>query len=216
MSIELLIENLSMQNYINQAWQRILDLGIDMRGMSVDHVGIRTPWGHEGEGDYSNYLAAKRYLESRRATLIAEAIIPMTIEGRPIAIYRLLNPIDTDGGKVQYVEIPAPRKGKIEENKLDHIEIVLKEGETLASFIEKNRTSLEQFTSQDLDKIAMNEVTSVNPDVTLALGEGIIVKFHTQDIGHVVTHEQQEQVIKTLQDLLVKAFNEIAPGVMSL
>lgn len=215
MGIESLVEQPKVLEYINKAWDRIAQLGLDMKGMKVDHIGIRIPWGEVGQGDYSNYLSAKRYFETIGATLESEAIIPMTPTGRPIAIYKLPSAIETRGGKVEYVEIPAPRFGVEEKDRLDHIEIVLKEGETLASFIEKNRAILSQYSTQNLDEIAKNEESSVNPDVGLVLDEGIVVKFHTKDIGYVVKFEQKTEDIEAIQLQLVEAFRKMAPGVLN-
>lgn len=215
MNIEILSEQNNMQEYVDRAWDMVANLQIDMAGMSVDHVGVRIPWGPNGEGDYSNYLSAKQYFEASGATLEAEAIIPMTTAGRPIAIYKLKTPMQTKGGEVQYVEVPAPRIGREEVAKLDHIEIVLPEDVSLAMFIAQNKHTLEKYTDQDLNKVSLSEPNSVNPDVTLNLGEGVVVKFHTKDIGYVVTVEQQVPEIAVLQKELRESFEENASGVIN-
>jgi len=201
--------------YINKVWEAVSNLGIDLGFCYVDHIGIRINWGPAGEGDYSRYVEAKNYLESKGAFLISEAIIPMNENGRPISIYSISNRLKTKGGQVMFIEVPAPRRGRIEAEGPDHIEIVLPLDISLASFAAKNREILlTKISLEDLEKSLENEAKGLsNPDITIDLGAGLRVKFHTKHIGTVVNEEQAGMPL--LEELAAK-FNNNNPGVMSV
>lgn len=212
--LSIIDSNESLVSYIDNVWNSISDLGIDLDGYIADHIGLRINWGPEGEGDYSRYLRAKQYMLSQGAVLISEAIIPMTPEGRPISIFELKDGLVTAGGNVNYIEIPAPRKGKDEKEGTDHIEIVLPKGMSLSDFAQRYRDLLRTRISEESLKASLDKELQggINPDITLDLEPNLRVKFHTNDIGYVVREEQSGLPIL---DILAQEFERNTPGVLS-
>lgn len=171
-----------------------------------DHIGIRV-------ATIDEYLCKKAELKQANQ-LISEAIIPMnSVSGRPIAIFKLGRPIHTVYGDVEYFELPAPRKGVVEQNKYDHIELVLPEDVTLADLISMYGNIFCRFdmcTTDDL--LATIELIvngNSNPDLTIVFGK-YKIKFHERDIGKVVEREEAELAI--LQEL-GEAYDILNPGV---
>ncbi len=171
-----------------------------------DHIGIRV-------ATIEEYICKKNELKQANQ-LISEAIIPMnSVSGRPIAIFKLRRPIHTVYGDVEYFELPAPRKGVVEQNKFDHIELVLPEDVTLADLVSMYGDvfcKLDMCTTDDL--LATIELIvngNSNPDLTIVFGK-YKIKFHERDIGRVVEREEAELAI--LQEL-GEAYDILNPGV---
>jgi predicted metalloenzyme YecM len=201
----------SLTNYINTAWQKINELGINLSDSYVDHIGIRVNWGENGEGDYSRYVELKKAAVASGGEIISEAIIPMNEDGRPISIIKLKVPIQTEAGLVEFLEIPAPRKGKVELEVVDHIEIVVSQ-KSLKEFADKNQVQLSNANVLNLEGSLANEASGkINPDITIDLGDGLRVKFHTSSIKDIVLHEQSG--LPEL-DALNEKFRVNNPGVM--
>lgn len=128
----------------------------------------------------------ERYNELRRELLRATRLVkpvgePAMVSGRPIATFKFVEPVEAEGWKISYLELPAPKEGSPYEEGLEHAEFVVLGGD-LDGF-QAAHPHLEPFFKTS----GMNK--TVNPE--LGLKEfGMSVKFHELALGKVVRIEQ--------------------------
>lgn len=108
-------------------------------------------------------------------------LIESEVNGRPIATYKLNEPISFFRGVVDVVELPAPKTTKPTREGFEHIEIVVD-----VSFAELQR----RFSDLPLDCSGLKK--EINPELELCLGERNI-KFHHQSLEEVISQELSSQ-----------------------
>jgi predicted metalloenzyme YecM len=114
---------------------------------------------------------------SQSAELLGETMV----SGRPIATFRLADPIATGGWKVSYVELPAPKEDSPYIEGLEHAELVVLGGD-LERFLRAHSHLADVFSRKGMTKI-------LNPELGLKAA-GISVKFHKLPLGEVVRLEK--------------------------
>jgi predicted metalloenzyme YecM len=149
------------ESFLTALLDRMRLAGIDLAGLPViDHVAYRV----ETEERYAELKEALAGI----ATLASEE----TINGRPICIFRLDEPLRCQGYEIPAVELPAPSATPYPEG-LEHAEFVIPD---IARFME--RYSRLAFITKDLGQPA-------NPHVAVQFGS-LAAKFHTRSILEVV------------------------------
>lgn len=127
-----------------------------------------------------------RYNEVRRELLRATRLVkpvgePAMISGRPIATFKFVKPVEAEGWKISYLELPAPKEGSPYKEGLEHAEFVVLGGD-LEGF-RVAHPHLEPFFKMG----GMNK--TVNPELGLKEFD-MSVKFHELALGKVVRIEQ--------------------------
>ncbi len=102
------------------------------------------------------------------------------VGGRPIATFRLHQPVETGGWNISYLELPAPKAGSPYEEGLEHAEFVVLGG-NLEYFQSQHPHLQESFSYKGMEK-------PLNPELGLKAA-GISVKFHELALGKVVRLE---------------------------
>lgn len=162
--------------FVSRLASELEGLGIDLSPESVDHLCYRVETIERYEEVFRNW--------SRVASCIAES----SVNGRPIATFRLHEPIEAvvPSAKnwerevrlhVPLLELPAPKPSKAYKEGWEHIEVVT--GEPLAELVRRKG---------DLQWNVSNIDHGVNPDVSVTLKAGTI-KFHPTSLESVVQHE---------------------------
>lgn len=141
-------------------------LGAEVNDLHLDHLCYRV-------GTTERYALLRDAL-CADGELLAETMIG----GRPIATFRLHEPIIHDQRAIHLVELPAPKPGSPYAEGWEHAEFVV--DEDLLSFTQ--RYPQVNWDLSDLDK-------PVNADVRLRLGD-ISVKFHRMALDEVIRREQ--------------------------
>lgn len=130
----------------------------------VDHLCYRA-------ATLPEYLALREAL-ARHGILLVEGMIG----GRPIATYRLHQPVCWQGGSVPCIELAAPKPGRSHQAGLEHIELVVPSLHELVT------------AHPNLPFKTSNIEDGRNPDVGLMLPSGQI-KFHLRDLSEVIDEE---------------------------
>ena len=155
-------------------------LGLGDLSGSIDHVCYRS-------ASVEHYEVVKRRLRSC-AQLLSEAFI----NRRPIATYRLRQPVRLRGGStIDVVELPSPKPGVPSKCGFEHIEIVT--SEPLELFMSKH--SRMPFNTANFG-------AAVNRDVSLTLPSGV-VKFHEARLDEIIQREQDALRVREESHLVV-------------
>lgn len=139
---------------------------ININSLLIDHICYRVSSG-ESYYYYKNELLAF-------GTLLSESIIA----NRPIATFKLHQPIIIQERKIFLFELPSPKPGSPYPDGYEHIEIVI--DTSLENWIE--RYPHLPFNTKGLSK-------SFNRDIKLKLPSGT-VKFHEQSLEAVIAQER--------------------------
>ena len=144
------------EEFLNRVFIALDQDGIDVSKNELDHLCYRVE-------TMSNYLDTKKVL-LEHGTLLGES----EINGRPIATYKLHEPIQYREREISVLEIPAPKEGKPYSEGLEHVEFVINE-------------SFEDFMSQhpNVDFNAQGADKPRNPDIVVKYDD-FVVKFHHQ------------------------------------
>ncbi len=163
MSLELLGD---YEGFVANINQRFEEAGIDrITELSLlDHFGYRT----ETMDEYEAALESFRTLGADMGAI--------TIEGRPISVIALHQPIQTGGWVVPFIEILAPKASSPYPSGLEHAEFVTVQ--RLGDF-EKQHADL-QFARDAMSR-------RINPELKYRVpAKNLSVKFHRLSIGTVV------------------------------
>ncbi|ELY4852756.1 VOC family protein [Cronobacter turicensis] len=157
-------------------------LALDINGLHADHISLRC---HQN-------ATAERWRKGfeQCGTLLSENII----NGRPICLFRLDEPICVGPWRFTVVELPWPGEKRYPHEGWEHIEIVLPGApETL------NQRALALLGDEGLMAPDISVKTSTPageherlPNPTLAVTDRIVtIKFHPYSIEEIVASEQQ-------------------------
>lgn len=141
--------------------------GIDPRGYFLDHICYRveTPAAYE----------AHKRAWAERGDLLHEALIG----GRPIAAFKLHEPIEYKERRIPVVELPAPKAGSAYAEGWEHAEFVI--DETFAELMARHPQVA-------WDTSAVGKAH--NPELRVGLGNGVSVKFHRASLEDVIRWER--------------------------
>ncbi len=162
------LENQAIE-FVQQTLADLSQRNVDVSSFEMDHICYRVE-------TQERYEECKIFLQTR-GTLLTEA----PIGGRPIATYRLHQPIQHGDRKVFCIELPAPKPSTHYPEGFEHAEFVIHTDFS---------TFLDQHSNLEFDCSAMNK--DRNPDIRLGLTAGSSVKFHRQTLEKVIEEELRE------------------------
>ncbi len=156
-------------------------LGLGLDGLSADHISLRC---HQN-------TTAERWREglSQCASLLGENLI----NGRPICLFRLDEPLEIGPWALRVVELPWPGEKRYPHEGWEHVEIVLP-GEATGL----NARALALLSDKGLSQPGISVKTSSPkgeherlPNPTMAVTDGkVTIKFHPHSIEEIVASEQ--------------------------
>jgi predicted metalloenzyme YecM len=147
---------------------KVVAAGFDLKDFSqLDHLCYRTI-------STENYEAKKQQM-IEFGTLLTETIV----NGRPIAVFRLKQPLYSGPWRVDVLELPAPKAGAAKPEGLEHIELVL--FDDIATFLQK-------YADKTFNMVAADR--GINPEIAYDLGDRA-VKFHLLSLGTVTYIEDK-------------------------
>lgn len=115
-------------------------------------------------------------------------LIESEVNGRMIATYKLNDPVYYQDWRIDLVELPAPKKGKITAEGFEHIEIVCD-----VPFIELQQ----KYSHLEMDTKGLEK--DYNQELEICLGKRNI-KFHHSSLESVINLEKSEKIWKAIQD----------------
>ena len=166
---------------------------IDVTDLQADHVCYRT----ESMAQYTELVEA---LQSPEASGSFTLLVESEIGGRPIATFKLLQPIEIVSGNVRHsidvVEIPSPKDGSPYDAGLEHIEFVIGDGTHKSPINDEVHATTLGAWMQKYPSVAWNTKAyhkECNPDVSFKMelcDHGrVSVKFHVMPLEDVITFE---------------------------
>ncbi len=149
--------------FLEQILREIVDEGFDLADfVQMDHMCYRVP-------TIELYETKKREMAS-----VGKMLGETQVNGRPIATFRLLEPVRYENWRIDAVELPAPKTGVQTNEGLEHVELVLFDDKE--SFLDKY--AHKQFNMQAADR-------GINPEIGFKLPT-YTVKFHLLNLPTVV------------------------------
>ncbi|WP_143473300.1 VOC family protein [Flavilitoribacter nigricans] len=152
-------------SFLDQLFSVLANDGIDVSNYELDHICYRVA-DHERYEDLKTNLAGIGHL-------LGENLIG----GRPIASFRLREPIRYQEREIYVLELPAPKAGSPYPEGFEHVEFVI--DQPLEDFVA--RFPALPFKTHGLAK-------AINADVQLSY-DGFGVKFHRQSLEEVIRQE---------------------------
>ncbi|MGV7092929.1 VOC family protein [Siccibacter turicensis] len=156
-------------------------LGLDIAPLDADHISLRC---HQN-------TTAERW--RRGLEQCGELLSENIINGRPICLFRLREPVAVAHWRFTVVELPWPGEKRYPHEGWEHIEIVLPgEPDTL------NARAVALLSDEGLSQPGISVKTSSPrgekerlPNPTLAVSDGVVtIKFHPWSIEAIVASEQ--------------------------
>lgn len=147
------------QTFLDQTYDGLGALDLDVTGLVLDHVGYQT----NSKEDY----------ESKRTELLKTVILKSenVVGGRRVGIFQLNEPLKYKEQIINAVELVEPKEGQICESRLDHTEFV-----TPKTFDEM----MNQYPNINWDTSAKDRPEFAK--LQLRLNNGLGVKFHKTHI----------------------------------
>ena len=170
-----------LPRFIEDLTHLVTRLGLDIRDLNADHISLRC---HQN-------ATAERW--RRGFEQCGELLSENLINGRPICLFRLSQPVQVAHWAFSVVELPWPGETRYPHEGWEHIEIVLPgEPETL------NARALALLSDEGLSQPGIFVKTSSPkgererlPNPTLAVTDGkVTIKFHPWSIEEIVASEQ--------------------------
>lgn len=159
---------LDASGFLRKLFDALAIAGLDTTDLELDHLCYRVE-------THCRFDALRKALNNK-ATLLGDSIIGK----RPIATYRLNEPIFFEGRRIEVVELPAPKTGRPYPEGYEHAEFVVLE--ELVAFTQRH-----PHLDWDLSALAK----PVNADVRLRF-DGFSVKFHRQTLASVIEMEHAQ------------------------
>ena len=141
-------------------------ISLNVASFELDHVCYRVD-------SIQKYDAFKSFLFSLNAELIIESIIG----GRLISTFKLEVPIEFNGRKIYYIELPSPKPDSFYADGFEHAEFVLPI--LMYEFMKLNPNQV--FDTKGLEK-------QHNPEIKIQFNN-ISVKFHSKSLIDLISIE---------------------------
>jgi predicted metalloenzyme YecM len=152
--------------FLDRLFAELAAVGIDVARFPLDHVCYRV-------------ASSERYAELKpRLATAGELLHEAMIGGRPIATYKLHEPIVYAGRRIDLVELPAPKPGRTYDEGYEHAEFVITE-----SFV----AFMARYPHVAFDTDGAHK--PVNAELRVPLG-ALSVKFHHQSLEDVIARER--------------------------
>lgn len=153
-------------SFFDKVFNHLRNKKVNIDQLEIDHLCYRTQ-------TYDEYQMLKIKLSPFATYLGAEMV-----NGRPIAAFKLKDPIQYNQYTISILEVPAPKPNSTHLSGLEHIEVVIKE--SFDDFIKKHPHI--QFVTKGMSK-------NFNPELEIEF-EDCAIKFHHQSLEDVIASEQ--------------------------
>jgi predicted metalloenzyme YecM len=180
------------EQFFKELRKDCLAVGLELESSwDIDHVCYRT-------ASLSEYEELKKDF-----SVFGEMLIESPVGGRAIATFKLTEPLTYLGRKIELVELPAPKVGKVIESGFEHIEVVAP-----VSF----ETLMTTYSHLTLDRKGLEK--DFNAELEVVLGKRNI-KFHQLSLESVIRLEKNEKVMSALMvSGVLRDFRECRPLVV--
>ncbi len=164
-------------HFLESSWKRLSRYHKELKPLSIDHLCYRTT-------SPTHYEQTKRYFGE-----LGIELIESMIAGRPIATFKLHEPIHFRGFQIDLVEVPAPKEGKATKDGLEHFEFVIPYHFDWVRELFKNEKISEKGTAKQL-----------NPEIEVSF-EDFAIKFHHKSLEEVIAIEKHPKLCDLIDSL---------------
>ncbi|KAN0012245.1 hypothetical protein ACTFIV_004632 [Dictyostelium citrinum] len=155
----------------------------ELKELPIDHICYRVS---------TNELYDEK---KNQLNQLGQLLVETEIGGRMISTFKLNTPIQYKDKSIPLIELPAPKKNRINYDGLEHIEMVI--SEPFKSFVENHPSPTDENSKFNWVLHALKK--DINPDVECEFIDPrikneirtISVKFHHQPLEEVVKYEIQ-------------------------
>ncbi|WP_428943296.1 VOC family protein [Pantoea sp. FN060301] len=155
-------------------------LGLDLAALEVDHIAVRCHQNSTAERWKQGFLQ------------LGELFSEKTINGRPIALFELRNPLKVGPWQITVIELPWPGNRLYRHEGWEHIEVVLR-----GDPAQLGMRALALLADEGLCEPGISVKSSAPegegerlPNPTLAVSDGTVtIKFHPWSLKEIVTSE---------------------------
>lgn len=149
--------------FLKQIVQEIKNAGFDLADfVQMDHMCYRVP--------SLEFYETKKQELAKVGTLLDE----VQVNGRPIATFRLRNPVRYEQWRIDAIELPAPKEKSEAQEGLEHVELVL---------FDDKEDFLKKYSDKQFDMRAADR--GINPEIGYKLPT-YTVKFHLLNLPTVI------------------------------
>jgi predicted metalloenzyme YecM len=156
--------------FLQKIFAHLDELSIDLKYWEIDHLCFRTD-------SQQSYEEAKKYFSSL-STLLVES----EVGGRPIATYKLFEPVIFDNYIIDLIEVPAPKPGRATQKGFEHIEVVI--DCSFKDFMDRHPET--SFITKGLRK-------DLNPEIEIEFDD-CAIKFHHKSLEHIINTEKNQRI----------------------
>jgi predicted metalloenzyme YecM len=143
---------------------------------NIDHACYRS-------SSFEDYRKLKEEFEK-----IGNLLVESEVNGRPIATYKLHEPLNFRKQKIEIIELPAPKKAKLTKRGFEHIEIVIDE---------KFNSIQSAYKNLKFDKGGLKK--NFNQELEIVFGD-VNIKFHHISLESVIRLETNASVFRALTE----------------
>lgn len=180
---------LAADRFLNDLFKELTVNKIDLEAhWDIDHLCYRA-------ATIESYNNLKEQFKSFGNLLIAS-----DVNGREISTYELFTPIQFKEWRIDVIELPAPKKGKVTKEGFEHLEVVVD-----ASF----EDLIEKYKRLNLDTNGLKK--GFNKELEICLGDNNL-KFHQLSLLSVINVEKNTKVWSAItQSKILDIFSEYKP-----
>jgi predicted metalloenzyme YecM len=177
------------QHFLESLFQEMKEAGIKLEShWDIDHLCYRSD-------SQENYQELKCSFEA-----FGRLLIESVVNGRLISTFKLFRPIECQGWRIDLIELPAPKAGKIVQAGFEHIEIVCD-----VPFSE----IIEKYSHLTMDEKGLNK--DYNQELEICLGARNL-KFHHSSLASVINLELKAKVWQAIgESKVLKHLKELKP-----
>lgn len=177
------------QHFLELLFQDMQQGGIELEAhWDIDHVCYRSD-------SLENYHQLKCGFEA-----FGRLLIESEVNGRLISTFKLFRPLECQGWRIDLVELPAPKAGKITQAGFEHIEIVC--DIPMSEIIQK-------YSHLPMDQKGLSK--DYNQELEICLGERNL-KFHHSSLASVINLELKSKVWQAVcESQVLKHFKTCSP-----
>lgn len=174
--------------FLDKIFQNLRANNIELGSWEIDHLCYRT-------SSEENYCHTKDMFED-----LGKCLTESEVNGRPIATFKLHEPVVYNSHIIDLVEIPAPKKGRETPEGFEHIESVID-------------MSFNAFQKQYPDCTYKRDglQKSLNPELQISF-QDCAIKFHHKSLEHIINIEKNKKVTNFLKaSHILESLSEYSP-----
>lgn len=162
--------------FVEKAVDFANEIGLNVEGLQIDHLGMRF-----ANSEDVNFIR-------KSLSWFGNNISTAIVNGRLIAIYKLIGPIEAKGFKIPCIEVPYPAKEhKYPEDGWEHLEFVLPgKGTDIEKIFKEKFPNFKGDYGVDEPRVEGEQLPNPTVVIKHPINKMLTLKFHRHSIEEVV------------------------------